>query len=236
MSEPHDRDLEGSFDANDPEGAAFAGGFAAGEEGMAGPVGLAVRRRIRPRTLVMGGIVLAAAGSLWSMRIIDRAQAAGPGLGANAEKEILAAIAQGRTQARESDATVLLEFAQEPDGKRLAPERLDRDPFLAWGGAPVAAASSSMPVDDAASVEARWNEAVDGAAATIRILSAMAGARGGVANVNGHMMRPGDVFEVEGVEAEFRIERIAVDGVTVTARDPASGRERTLAVPVARKW
>lgn len=226
-SDPHG--IEPGFD--ETEGDAFAAG---GDAGAAG--GGSVRRRLPARTLFMGAFVAVAAGSLWSMRAIDRAQASGPVAGGDAEREIRAAIEESRAVARETDAKVLLDLAERPASAPVA-EPIGRDPFRSWGTSDDAAGGEGSQSPDAAELAAqRWDEAVDASAASIRVLSAMVGAGGGVANVNGHMMRPGDTFEVEGVEGSFRIESIGRDGMNLVATDAATGRTRPVTVPIARKW
>jgi hypothetical protein len=221
-------EIEPGFDETDGDA------FAAGNETET-PTGGTVRRRLSARTLFMGAFVAVAAGSLWSMRAIDRAQASGPVAGGDAQREILAAIEESRTAARETDAKVLLDLVEKPAGPASLPA--GRDPFRSWGTAEASgsAGNESPEADDEA--EARqWEEAVDAAAATVRIVSAMVGSGGGVANVNGHMMRPGDTFAIDGSDAEFRIESIAADGVTLVATDAATGRTRPVTVPLVRKW
>ncbi len=222
------RGIEPGFD--ETEGDAFSAGADAGLSG-----GGAVRRRLSARTLFMGAFVAVAAGSLWSMRAIDRAQASGPVAGGDAEREIRAAIEESRAVARTTDASVLLDLDERPAVNPPAPTT-GRDPFRTWGTAAESAAAGNASPDSAELEARRWDEAVDASAATVRILSAMVGAGGGVANVNGHMMRPGDTFEVEGVEGQFRIESIAADGVTLVATDAATGRTRPVTVPIVRKW
>lgn len=226
-SEPNG--MEPGFDENG--GDAFMSGADAGPAG-----GGTVRRRLPTRTLLMGAFVAVAAGSLWSMRAIDRAQASGPVAGGDAEREIRAAIEESRAVARTTDAGVLLDLVDRPAGRGPV-EPLGRDPFRTWGTSDGAAGAGETPSGDEGELAAsRWDEAVDASAASIRILSAMVGSGGGVANVNGHMMRPGDTFEVEGVEGQFRIESIAADGVTLVATDAANGRTRPVTVPIVRKW
>ena len=183
----------------------------------------------------MGAFVAVAAGSLWSMRAIDRAQASGPVAGGDAEREIRAAIEESRAVARTTDASVLLELGEAQSESR-PPAPIGRDPFRTWGTSADPASGGNAPSDSAELEARRWDEAVDAAGANVRILSAMVGAGGGVANVNGHMMRPGDTFEMEGVEGQFRIESIARDGVTLVATDAATGRTRPVTVPIVRKW
>lgn len=219
-------ETEPGFDETDGDA------FAAGHETET-PAGTAVRRRLPARTLFMGAFVAVAAGSLWSMRAIDRAQASGPVAGGDAEREIRAAIEESRATVRETDAKVLLDLVESPAGP--VAEALGRDPFRAWGTSDDAAGGPSP--DEAELAARRWDDAVDASAATIRVLSAMVGGgNGGVANVNGHMMRPGDTFEVEGVDGEFRIDAITRDGVTLVATDAATGRTRPVTVPIVRRW
>lgn len=223
-------EIEPGFD--ETEGDAFA----AGNELESSPGTGGVRRRVSARTLFMGAFIAVAAGSLWSMRAIDRAHASGPVAGGDAEREIRAAIEESRAAARETDAKVLLDLVETPSGGTPAAPA-GRDPFRSWGTSDGGAAGAAGPSPDEAELAARrWDEAVDASAATIRVVSAMVGRGGGVANVNGHMMRPGDTFEVEGVDAEFRIESIAGDGVTLVATDAANGRTRPVTVPIVRKW
>jgi len=220
-------ELEPGFDES--EGDVFAAGADAGPAG-----GGTVRRKLPARTLFMGAFVAVAAGSLWSMRAIDRAQASGPVAGGDAEREIRAAIEESRAVVRETDAKVLLDLDRRPASAAVA-EPLGRDPFRSWGTSDDASEAGPSP-DEAELAARRWDEAVDASAGSIRVLSAMVGVGGGVANVNGHMMRPGDTFEVEGIEGSFRIESISRDGLVLVATGAGNGRTRSVTVPIARKW
>lgn len=221
-------EIEPAFDETDGDA------FAAGNETETASGGGTVRRRLPARTLFMGAFVAVAAGSLWSMRAIDRAQASGPVAGGDAEREIRAALEESRGTARETDAKVLLDLVESPTGP--VSESIGRDPFRTWGTSDDAGGAAGPSPDEAELAARRWDESVDASAATIRIISAMVGSGGGVANVNGHMMRPGDTFEVEGVDGEFRIDAITRDGVALVATDAATGRTRPVTVPIVRRW
>jgi hypothetical protein len=205
-------EIEPAFDETDGDA------FAAGNETETASGGGTVRRRLPARTLFMGAFVAVAAGSLWSMRAIDRAQASGPVAGGDAEREIRAALEESRGTTGPVS------------------ESIGRDPFRTWGTSDDAGGAAGPSPDEAELAARRWDDAVDASAATIRIISAMVGSGGGVANVNGHMMRPGDTFEVEGVDGEFRIDAITRDGVALVATDAATGRTRPVTVPIVRRW
>lgn len=217
------------------------------DEGIAAAQNASVRRRLSTGTLIMAGVVAIAAASLWSMRAIDRAVAAGPKLSKENEilvKEILERTKGAADRVIDTDATRLLEPADAADEVRVPLRELSKNPFVLW--APPATApsvdggSAPVPVDTRAERVADWERKVDQAAASIRVLSTMSGTgpvgATGIANVNGHMMRIGDVFGIANTDVEFSIERVERDALTVRAYNAELRHERIVTIKVNRKW
>jgi hypothetical protein len=204
-----------------------------------------VRRRISSGAIIMGAVVLASIASLWSMRAIDRAAATGPKQDKKLEEEINKALERGSTRAvaLETDADVLLEPTEAHDDVRVPLKDLAKNPFLVWndGKQPAAAPTpeDEPVVDTAAERLAAWQTSVDNAALAIRLQSTMSGTgpqgATGIANINGHMMRIGDTFGVDGTEIEFRIQAIERDQMTVSAFNAEFRHERSVIVPVLKK-
>jgi hypothetical protein len=218
------------------------------DEGIAAAQNASVRRRLSTGTLIMGGVVAIAATSLWSMRAIDRAVAAGPRISKENEKLVDDILKRGKGAdlAIDTDATRLLEPADAVGEVRVPLRELAKNPFVLWTPPASAAAPSAdggpapVPVDTRAERIAEWEQKVDQAAGSIRVLSTMSGTgpvgATGIANVNGHMMRIGDVFGIANSDIEFSIERVERDALTVRAYNAELRHERIVTVKVNRKW
>lgn len=218
------------------------------DEGIAAAQNASVRRRISTGTLIMGGVVAIAVVSLWSMRAIDRAVAAGPSLSKENEKLVKEMLERGKGADLpiDTDATRLLEPAEAAGEARVPLREIAKNPFVLW--APPAAPSAPSadggpapaPVDTRAERIAAWEQKVDQAAGSIRVLSTMSGTgpvgATGIANVNGHMMRIGDVFGIANSDVEFSIERVERDALTVRAYNVDLRHERIVTIKVNRKW
>lgn len=242
-------DAETSETGSGEDGSVKKGSFdVTMDEGIAAAQNASVRRRVSTGTLIMGGVVAIAVASLWSMRAIDRAVAAGPKLSKENEKlvEDILGRGKGADLAVDTDATRLLEPAEAAGAVRVPLRELAKNPFVLW--APPAAPSAPspdggpapVPVDTRAERIAAWEQKVDQAAASIRVLSTMSGTgpvgATGIANVNGHMMRIGDAFGIANSDVEFTIERVERDALTVRAFNAELRHERIVTVKVNRKW
>lgn len=218
------------------------------DEGIAAAQNASVRRRVSTGTLIMGGVVAIAATSLWSMRAIDRAVAAGP-RGNKDDESIIKDYFErekGPRASIDTDATRLLEPTEAAGDVRVPLRELAKNPFVLWTPPASAAAQSPdggpapVPVDTRTERIAEWEQKVDQAAASIRVLSTMSGTgpvgATGIANINGHMMRIGDVFGIANSDVEFSIERVERDALTVRAYNAELRHERIVTVKVNRKW
>jgi len=217
------------------------------DEGFASGNTSSVRRRLSTGTLIMGGVILMAGGSLWSMRAIDRAAASGPVTSKELESLFDAALKKDAEVGRmiETDAGLLLRPTEAANEVTVALKDLTKNPFVIWrdetgGSVPTNPGPEPPPVDTLADRIALWNEQVDSAAGAIKVKSTMEskGDQGpvGLANVNGHMMREGDLFAVEKSDVEFTIARIVRSEVTFRAYNTELKHERLVIVKVNRKW
>lgn len=212
-------------------------GLAAAQNASAGP-------RFSTGTLIMVGVILLAGASLWSMRAIDRAVASGPRT-SKADEELVSKMLErgsGASFAIDTDATRLLEPTEAVSETQVPLKEIAKNPFVLWAP-PSTPGTSPAPdkpqVDTRAERVAEWERKVDQAAASVRVLSTMSTGRdgnSGIANVNGHMMRMGDVFGVQNSGIEFSIDRIERDAVTMRTYSNELKHERIVTIKVNRKW
>lgn len=209
------------------------------------------RRRISSGTMLLGLVVLIAGVSLWSMRIIDKAVASGPKMDRETESLLEAALKRGASAGAGADtpASMLLEPASEVDEVKVPLKDLAKNPFVIWrdvtdppppSPSGTGGGDGKQPTSREQQI-AQWEADVDAAATIIKIQSTMEGPDGpngptGIANMNGHMMRVGDLFAVESSDIEFTIERIQRNEVTVRAYNSSLRHERLVVVKVNRKW
>lgn len=205
-----------------------------------------VRRRISSGTLLMGLVVAVAGVSLWSMRAIDRAAASGPKPRGDLDGLFNDALAKGKTQGdvRTTSATILLSNADPASEMKVPLKDLAKNPFVIWRDTTEPPPPATTPDDPQVSPREdlirTWEQQVDAAASAIKVQSTMVSREGdgssGIANIGGHMMRPGDLFAVENSDIEFFIDRIDRNEVTVRAVNKELNHARVVIVKVNRKW
>jgi hypothetical protein len=215
------------------------------DEGFNAGNGANVQRRVPAGALIMAVVLVGSGASLWSMRALDKAAASGPKQNKEVEELVNKALgAKGSADAITTDAERLLEPTETAAEMRVPLASLAKNPFVIWApaSAPSAPDAPAEPtVDKRAEELAAWQTKVDEAAKIIKVQSTMSSGNGpqgatGIANINGHMMRIGDVFGVDGSEVEFTIEKIDRDSITARAFNPTLKHERVVQVNVLRKW
>ncbi|MFO0827174.1 MAG: hypothetical protein U0572_03405 [Phycisphaerales bacterium] len=211
------------------------------DEGFAAGNTLASRRRISSGTLIMGAVILASGASLWSMRAIDRAAASGPSVDKEFERLFESVKKNPGGATIETDASRLLDTTEGSTDVRVPLKDLAKNPFVIWRDPSAATEAPTEPAAvPGASIQERiaeWEAKVDAAAGAIKVQSTMESANGnGMANVNTHMMREGDVFAVDKTDIEFTIARIERNQLTVRAYNPELRHERLVIIKVNKKW
>jgi hypothetical protein len=113
---------------------------------------------------------------------------------------------------------------------------LDRNPFEPWRD-PAAVTPRAVPVAAAprnGEAEA-WDREMDRIGGLLQLKSTLGGGSDrAMANINGRLIRLGDVFAVETADAEFRVERIDLDEVALRARNARLGTSREIVIRVHR--
>lgn len=113
---------------------------------------------------------------------------------------------------------------------------LGRNPFEAWRD-PAAVPARAMPVAAPprnGEAEA-WDREMDRIGGLLQLKSTLGGGSDrAMANINGRLIRLGDVFAVETADAEFRVERIDLDEVALRARNSRLGTSREIVIRVHR--
>jgi hypothetical protein len=198
--------------------------------------------RIGSSTMVVGLLAVVAVAGLYSMRGIGSLSAA---TALPREVEQLVASVLGARDGAAKDARP----TNGPDDRfvftlldgdlrlqlQLPAEQLGRNPFQPWRD-PILATSQPVAVlpDQRASASEAWGREIDRVAGLLQLRSTIGGGTpNAIANVNGRIVRVGDLFAVESAEAEFRVRSIERETVELEARHPRLGVERraTLRVP-----
>ncbi len=203
------------------------------------------KRRINSGTLILAGVILASGASLWSMRAVDRAAASGPKPDKEDEKVLAEALAPRKPSASaNADPKAFVDRTEPPVDLQVPVEQVPKNPFVIYAE-PKAdlPKSGDVVVEEAPKVDrvAEWQAKVDEAAATIVLQSTMTGTdlkKGlvGIANINGEMLRLGDIFGVDGSEIEFRLEHVERDAIIVRAYSTELKHERLVTVQVQKRY
>jgi hypothetical protein len=213
---------------------------------LAGATGK-VRRRINSGTLILGGVIVASGVSLWSMRAIDRAAASGPTSSKEIEDLVKGALDGSKKSGSAEnggDPKAFVDRTQPPVDLQVPAEQVQKNPFVVFAeptkADPTKPVVDTPPVAPVVDLIAEWQTKVDAAAGMIRLQSTMSGQdpqKGlvGLANINGHMMRLGDVFGVEGSDIEFRLDHVERDAITVRAYSAELKHERLVTVNVMKR-
>ncbi len=203
-----------------------------------------VRRRINSGTLILAGVVLASGASLWTMRAIDRAAASGPKTSKEIEELVSKALGPKTGDAAAPEKPeVFVNRTQPPTDLQVPAEDVQKNPFVVYQpeDKPVVPLEPCEPREPAKPDPIiAWQEKVDAAAAAIRLQSTLSSTNEkgavGLANINGHMMRIGEIFGVEGSDIEFSLEAVERDAITVRAYSAELKHERLVTVNVIKRF
>lgn len=204
-------------------------------------------RRLSSGTIVVLLMVGVALVGLYSMRSLGSAAASG---GLSREIETLIAgvlpdaggsleVASAIEVPQVEDAAVFAMLDTDFRGRlQVAWEDLGRDPFEPWRD-PAAAA---LPSEDVVAVDGRvaageaWGREIDRIVEMLELKSLIGGGASGMANVNGRIIRRGDVFSVAEAEANFQVVAIERDGVRLKVVHPRLRVERDAFLQVRRPF
>jgi len=205
-------------------------------------------RRLRSGTIVVLLMVGVALVGLYSMRSLGNASASG-GLSREIESLIAGVLPEGggaldAVSAVESpqveDAAVFAMLDTDFRGRlQVAWEELGRDPFEPWRdpAARAPAPEQAIAVDSRASAGEAWQREIDRIVGLLELKSLIGGGgAAGMANVNGRIIRVGDVFGVADAEADFRVVAIERDGVRLKVVHPRLAIERDAFLQVRRPF
>lgn len=203
-------------------------------------------RRIRSGTVVVLLMVGVALVGLYSMRNLGSAAADG-GLSKEIETLIAGVLpgtdladAGSGTPPTVDDTTVFAMLDTDFRGRlQVSWEELGRDPFEPWRD-PAARASSTpenpIAVDSSEAAGEAWAREIDRVVELLELKSLIGGGAAGMANVNGRIIRRGDVFTVAEAEGDFRVVAIERDGVRLKVVHPRLGVERDAFLQVRRPF
>lgn len=206
-------------------------------------------KRLKSGTVVVLLMVGVALVGLYSMRSLGSASANG-GLSREIETLIAGVLPDaGGTFDMEAvmempevdDAAVFAMLDTDFRGRlQVAWDDLARDPFQPWQDP--AAASTAVPglpiaVELGAAAGEAWAREIDRIVEMLELKSLIGGgSAAGMANVNGRIIRRGDVFSVAEAEADFRVVAIERDGVRLKVVHPRLGVERDAFLQVRRPF
>jgi hypothetical protein len=113
---------------------------------------------------------------------------------------------------------------------------IHRSPFDPWKDPEIVERSAvPVPMEPRSGAAEAWGREMDRIAGLLQLKSTLGGGGDrGMANINGRLVRLGDVFAVETADAEFRVERITLDEVVLRARNTRLGSSRELTIRVKR--
>lgn len=242
-AKPESTSNDSSDEAPNQSSGSFDGSSDGSMDGALAGASARVRRRISSGSLILAGVVLASGFSLWTMRAIDRAAASGPKTSPEIEEIVKKALDPQNALAASADKPeVFVNRTQPPTDLQVPAEEVQKNPFVVYQSPTAAQPVAEKPKDEAPKVDhvAEWQSKVDAAAAAIRLQSTLSGGgeKGavGIANINGHMMRIGEIFGVEGSDIEFTLEAVERDAITVRAYNAELKHERLVTVNVAKKF
>lgn len=193
-------------------------------------------RRMTSGSLVVLLLAVVAVVGLYSMRNIGRISAS-TGISREIEQLVASVLppkgAEGAAAAPslpvvDDSALFAMLDTDHRATLQLPFERLGRDPFELWRDPSAPAADpSAVEVEDRSGSGAAWGREVERVVGLLQLKSVIGGgSSSAMANVNGRIIRPGDVFTVAEAEAEFRVVRIERDSVVLKARNPRLGIEQ----------
>lgn len=197
---------------------------------------------LRPRrrlggVLLFGAVMVAAFGSLWSMRAISRANAT---TGSPTEAgRLVESYLNERTKAEGKPTTAELATAPLPIGGaeelQVPRERLARDPFAApWrttGRATVEQTAPAAPAADAAlSPVAAWEALVDQGARDFVVESILLAPNPAmsIVSMNGGVFRVGESVMFADQSVRYEIRAVDAGSVTLVAFNAELGHERVV--------
>ena len=206
-------------------------------------------RRLGSGTVVVLLMVGVALVGLYSMRSLGSAAASG---GLSREIETLIAgvlpdgggsldIAAAVETPQVEDSAVFSMLDTDFRGRlQVAWEDLGRDPFEPWrdpAAAQAAVPKNPIAVDGRVAAGEAWGREIDAIVGMLELKSLIGGgSASGMANVNGRIIRAGDVFSVAEAEADFRVVAIERDGVRLQIVHPRLGIERDAFLQVRRPF
>jgi hypothetical protein len=203
------------------------------------------RRRLNTGTLILAGVILVSGASLWSMRAVDRAAASGPRISKEDEEILKEALTPRKPGASaNADPRAFVDRTEPPVDLQVPAEQVPKNPFVIYAEPKTeveVAALTEAPTAPKVDRVSEWQAKVDEAASTIVLQSTMSGTdlkKGlvGIANINGEMLRLGDVFGVDGSDVEFRLEHVERDSIIVRAYNSELKHERLVTVQVQKRY
>jgi len=231
-----DSTLRGNADERSRPGDLRLGGMPDANVDESAPTDRRPIRRMTSGSLVVLLLAVVAVVGLYSMRNIGRISAS-TGISREIEQLIASVLptngdaGTGAVQNLPSvdDSALFAMLDTDHRATLQVPfEQLGRDPFVLWRDPSAPAPdATAVAVDDRAGSGEAWGREVERVVGLLQLKSVIGGgSSSAMANVNGRIIRPGDVFTVAEAEAEFRVVRIERDSVVLKARNPRLGIEQ----------
>jgi hypothetical protein len=241
LNEPEQSDDAGAL-GHEPEPKTMplgVGGF--GESAEPQPLPQPTRR-LRSGTIILAGVVLVAGAGLYSMRALGRASGAivaDPDL----EKTVDGFLESAGEKRRapevgapdlQSAGAAMAVLAQDRTDRQVPLTEVQKNPFIQFSapqtGAPVDTGAGN---DAIAAARATAKQQFEKAASKLRLLMVMGGAEP-MANLNGRVVRVGDVVADERLGVEFTVTDISPGAVTITGEDASIGFRHDVVITVNR--
>ena len=229
---------QGQAQVQDSGSGSFDGSSDGSMDGALASVSSKVRRKFNSGTVILGAVIVASGASLWTMRAIDRAAASGPKSSKEIEELVKNALdPKSELGTADDKPDTFITKTQPPTDLQVPADKIQKNPFVVYQDPrPPEPPKPDEPIADPVK---EWQVAVDAAAAAIRLQSTLSSSNEkgavGIANINGNMLRIGEIFGVAESDIEFTIESVERDSITVRAYNAALKHERLVTVPVMKK-
>lgn len=200
-------------------------------------------KRSNAGTLLIIAVIVIAAGGLFSMRFLAKVNASTNSDG-NVEESIVSFLnaldgGNGSKQTKsvllQNDTTVLNVLKESYTQHQVPLENLAKDPFdLTDDSVPTATATT--PDDGSHQWDARRRErlqAMESASKSLELTSVLMGSTP-LANINGKILRVGDVVDLEKQKIQFRVTAIEADAATLVGEDTALNLKYEITITIKR--
>lgn len=199
-------------------------------------------KRSNAGTLLIIAVIVIAAGGLFSMRFLAKVNASANADG-DVEKNIVSFLAmldggsgsnKSHSVLLQNDTTVLNVLKESYTEHQVPLENLAKDPFNLTGDAtPVAATNPDDGSHEWDQQRREKLQAMESASKSLELSSVLMGSTP-LANINGKILRVGDVLHLDRQKVDFRVTEIEADAVTLVGEDAALNVKYEVTVNIKR--